>query len=197
MAELNDKARTHGEHTPIGTLYGFTLLVKTESSSKELFDLSQNKFFIQGDSHIKYSHNNGNIAADPKLASLNFLNALERIPKLIEKYETDNEKISRDLPVLREVVAGTWKREDDLKALKSELATLDRQIQLSLKPIEQGEGKQLEGEKPNEPSLSLNHSVTPLPPPNERPSFSASLTATIDRLSVAGEDRESAKRFKM
>ncbi|MEG1718642.1 MAG: helicase C-terminal domain-containing protein, partial [Bacteroidales bacterium] len=60
LAELNDKARTHGEHTPIGTLYGFTLLVKTESSTKELFDLSQNKFFIQGDSFIKYSHNNGN-----------------------------------------------------------------------------------------------------------------------------------------
>lgn len=196
LAELNDKARTHGEHTPIGTLYGFTLLVKTESSTKELFDLSQNKFFIQGDSFIKYSHNNGNIAADPKLASLNFLNALERIPKLIEKYETDNEKISHDLPVLREVVAGTWKKEDDLKALKSELSTLDRQIQLSLKPIEQSEGKQPEGEKTTEPPLQ-NHTVTPLPPPNERPSFSVSLTATIDRLSATPDDKEPAKRFRM
>ncbi|MEG1660289.1 MAG: hypothetical protein RR304_06935 [Bacteroides sp.] len=102
---------------------------------------------------------------------------------------------SRDLPVLREVVAGTWKKEDDLKALKSELSTLDRQIQLSLKPIEQSEGKQPEGEKINDPPLQ-NHTITPSPP-NEQPSFSTSLTATIDRLSAAGDDKEPAKRFRM
>ncbi len=104
-----------------------------------MFELSQNKFFIKGESGIKYSYNNGNIAADPLLASTNFLNALEKMPTLIEKYEKDNEKISKDIPVLREVLDGSWKKDKELKELKAELVILDCQILLSLKPIEQSE----------------------------------------------------------
>ena len=40
--------------------------------------------------------------------------------------------------MLREVVNGAWRKENELKELKSELAALDRKIQLSLKPIEGG-----------------------------------------------------------
>ncbi|CDN30501.1 putative DNA methylase [Mucinivorans hirudinis] len=134
LAEINANARTKGEPHKIGELYGFTLLVKTESSTKDLFELNQNKFMIKGDSDIKYTYNNGNIAADPKLASLNFLNALERIPKLIEQYKTANIKLEQDIPILLQVVQSTWKREDELKELKSEVAAMERKIQLSLTP---------------------------------------------------------------
>ena len=41
-----------------------------------------------------------------------------------------------------EVVNGSWKKEEQLKELKTELAALDRKIQLSLKPIEEGESQQ-------------------------------------------------------
>lgn len=81
---------------------------------------------------VKYNYNNGHIATDPRLASLNFLNALERIPKLIEKYELDNVCLSKDLPVLKEVVDSVFKKDGDLRELKEQLATLDRQIHLSL-----------------------------------------------------------------
>lgn len=37
---------------------------------------------------------------------------------------------------------GSWKKEEQLKELKTELAALDRKIQLSLKPIEQSESPQ-------------------------------------------------------
>ena len=146
LAEINEKACTRGEYFNIGTLYGFNLVVKTESSSKDLFDLSQNKFFVMGESGMKYSYNNGRIAADPQLASMNFLNALEKIPGLIEKFKADTEKIAKDIPVLQEVVNGSWKKEEQLKDLKTELAALDRKIQLSLKPIEQSESTQEEVE---------------------------------------------------
>ena len=101
--------------------------------------MNQNRFFIIGDSGIKYSYNNGKIAEDPLLASLNFLNALERMHKMIEKYQSDTEKIAKDIPVFESTVNAVWKKEDELKELKAELLTLDRQIQLSLKPVEQGE----------------------------------------------------------
>ena len=44
--------------------------------------------------------------------------------------------------LFQEVVNGSWKKEEQLKELKTELAALDRKIQLSLKPIEEGESQQ-------------------------------------------------------
>lgn len=147
LDEIGEKARTKGEDFDIGSLYGFKIVVKTESSANsDLFDLSQNKFFIKGESGIKYSYNNGRIAADPLLASMNFLNALEKMPSLMEKYERENEKVAADIPVLESVVNGTWKREEELKELKTELLTLDRKIQLSLKPIEEHDTPQKSAE---------------------------------------------------
>jgi len=40
--------------------------------------------------------------------------------------------LEKDLPTLREIVGGTWKKEEELKALKSEVAALERKIQLML-----------------------------------------------------------------
>jgi hypothetical protein len=76
--------------------------------------VNQNRFFIEG--AYKYTFNNGQIAmADHKAAALNFLNALERIPKLIEQYSTQNITLERDIPTLNDVVNSIWKKEEELK----------------------------------------------------------------------------------
>jgi len=72
--------------------------------------------------------------SDHKAATLNFLNALERIPKLIEQYRAQNVTMERDIPTLHAIVNGTWKKEEDLKKMKSELSALERKIQLTLIP---------------------------------------------------------------
>ena len=64
------------------------------------------------------------------------------MPSLLEKYKKDIEKASTDIPVLESTLSSTWRKEDELKELKTELQALDRKIQLSLKPIEQSEGVQ-------------------------------------------------------
>ena len=92
-----------------------------------------NRFVIEG--HYKYKYNNGHLAmADTHAAAVNFLNALERIPTIIKQYEEKNEVLEREIPQLREIAGKTWKKEDELKQLKSELAALDRKIQLELAP---------------------------------------------------------------
>lgn len=53
--------------------------IRSKSSSKDLFDLSQNKFFVTGESGMKYSYNNGRIAADPQLAALDRKIQLNRL----------------------------------------------------------------------------------------------------------------------
>lgn len=147
LNEIADNARTHGAHEKIGTLYGFDLLIKSETTVKDGFDLIQNRFFIKGAGDILYNYNHGIIASDPKTASLNFLNALDSMPKLRDRYQAENEKLQKDIPVLKEVVEGSWRKEPELKALKEELVRLDRKIQLSLKPIEEQEGEELTADK--------------------------------------------------
>ena len=145
LQQINENATTHGEHYPIGELYGFKLLVKTEQSGKMedgIFrEMNENRFFIEGDGNVKYSYNNGYIAKDPKLAVNYFINALDKIPSLIEKYEKENQKISVDIPVLEEISKSTWRKEKELQELKSELSAVDRKIQLSLKPVDTSEEK--------------------------------------------------------
>ncbi|MPM92393.1 hypothetical protein SDC9_139528 [bioreactor metagenome] len=97
------------------------------------------------------------MAADPKTAAQNFLNALDTMPKLLEKYQSDNQKLEKDIPVLKEVVESTWRKEPDLKVLKDDLIKLDREIQLSLKPIEESEGQ----------AESLNNGVGGIPAKKE------------------------------
>ena len=81
---------------------------------------------------------------------MNFINALERIPGMIEKREKENAELSKDIPVLQEIVAATWPKEGEIKRLGEELATLNRKIQLTLKPVgrhENVEGKETEAEE--------------------------------------------------
>lgn len=73
---------------------------------------------------------------------MNFLNALKRIPKLGEQYEAQNLTYERDIPILQETVGGVWKKEDELKALKAEVAALERKIQLTLAPLKPEAGQE-------------------------------------------------------
>lgn len=132
LNEINKNATTEGNYSPIGTLYGFNLVVKTESSMKDSFAFKQNRFFVEGSGGIYYSYNNGYMATEPTTAARNFINAIEKIPSLIKKEESDKLEWEKNVPVLREVVNSTWRKEDELKDLKEELKKLDADIQGSL-----------------------------------------------------------------
>lgn len=134
LNQLADKSRTGGGYEEIGSLYGFQLLVKTEMSQKDGVDIRVNRFLIQGEGNIKYTYNNGIIAKDEKLASMNFLNALEKLPVYIKQEQKKIAEIQKGLPILQEVVNGTWSKEMRLSELKTELASVERKIQLSITP---------------------------------------------------------------
>jgi hypothetical protein len=165
LGHINDNASTHGNYNAIGELYGFRLLVKTEESQKEGFLFRQNRFFVEGGGHVKYDYNNGFIANDPKLAVNYFIHSLENIPTLIANHEKRIEVLSHDLPVLQEVANSVWRKEDELKALKLEAAALERKIQLSLKPVDEGEDK-LEEKQKYKPQISISNDINPYPIPN-------------------------------
>ncbi|MCM1151977.1 MAG: N-6 DNA methylase [Alistipes senegalensis] len=157
LQELAKNAATGGEYLRIGELYGFPVLVKTESTLKEGVEVKQNRFFVEG--AYKYTYNNGQIAmSDTKAAAMNFLNALERIPKLVEQYREKNVEYERDIPILQATVGGEWKKEDKLKQLKTEVAALERKIQLELAPPKPDMQKNEEPIEKANISLSTNDS---------------------------------------
>ena len=147
LQEIEEKARTNGEHHKIGEIYGFSITVKTESSSKDLFQMSLNRFFVKGQEGIYYTYNNGKLASDPKLACANFVNALERIPKVIESHEKEVAKAKADIGVYTAIAGGSWKKEDELRSFKTQAAELDRKIALELAPPEPEKKEVKEGEK--------------------------------------------------
>ncbi|WP_344673464.1 N-6 DNA methylase [Sphingobacterium kyonggiense] len=134
LNQLADKSRTGGDYEEIGNLYGFQLLVKTEMSQKEGVDIRVNRFFIQGKGTIKYTFNNGVMAKDPETASLNFIKALEKLPTYIRKEQENMADFQKNIPILKEVINGTWTKENRLSELKTELAAIERKIQLSITP---------------------------------------------------------------
>lgn len=63
---------------------------------------------------------------------MNFLSALEKIPKVIENHERELEKVKRDVETYKAIASGEWKKEGELRKLKSELSELDRKISLTI-----------------------------------------------------------------
>ena len=66
--------------------------------------------------------------ADTHAATTNFLNAPEKIPVIIDQYREKNEVLGQEIPQLEAIAGKEWKKENELKRLKSELAALDRKI---------------------------------------------------------------------
>ena len=133
LQEIAKNATTGGLYKAVGKLYGFPIKVVSERILKEGLEFTDNRFVVEG--NYKYTYNNGHLAmADPIAAARNFLNALERIPSIIDQYKVKNEVLEKEIPQLQEIAGKVWKKEDELKQLKSELAALDRKIQLELAP---------------------------------------------------------------
>lgn len=138
---LAEKETTGGQYKRIGEIYGFPVKIVSETSFENGLPFVDNRFFVEG--NYKYQYNFGHIAkSDPIAAANNFLNALQKIPSYIEQYDSRCKALEKEIPQLLEIAGKTWKKEDELKGLKTELAALDRKIQLELAPPIDKDGKE-------------------------------------------------------
>ena len=118
LNEISRNATTGGLYTRVGELYGFPVKVVSERILKDGLEFTDNCFVVE--ENYKYTYNNGHLAmADLVATARNFLNALEKIPSTIEQYRTKNEVWEEEIPQLREIAGKVWKKEDELKLLKS------------------------------------------------------------------------------
>ncbi|EKU88730.1 N-6 DNA methylase [Bacteroides oleiciplenus] len=180
LQEIAKNATTGGAYQRIGELYGFPVKVMSETALKDGLAFIQNKFVIEG--NYKYTYNNGAVAmADTKAAAMNFFNAMEKIPGTIEQYREKNFALEKDLPVLQEMAGKTWKKEEELKRLKTEAAALDRKIQLELTP-------------PTPPAQQEKEVTTEMPHPAVSP---PSFSERVPVATLTEERKEQGRGMKM
>ena len=136
LQALVKNTNTHNEYVRVGEIYGFPVCIVSDKAIVDGVEAIRNRFVVEG--QYKYTFNNGNIAmSDTHAACMNFLNALEKLPDAIRQHRERAEKKRVDVPTLEAIVSRTWGKEDELKALKSELAALDRKITAALAPKEE------------------------------------------------------------
>ena len=132
LVEIDRTVNTGDDYQKIGTLFDFRILVRTERMQKDGLALTVNKFMVEGLDGIKYTFNNGHLAAEPKTAATNFIRALDTIPSLMATYEKEKKQFTRDIPTFEQQIAAVWPKEEELKRLKAEAESLTRKIQLDI-----------------------------------------------------------------
>ena len=181
---LAQRTDTHGQYQRIGEVYGFPISIISERTLVDGREGIQNRFVVEG--HYKYKYNNGFIAmSDTHAACMNFVNALERIPGIIEQYEKKTLQLRADALTLQSIVDKQWGKEDELRSLKSELAALDRKIAAELAPKhdEESEGKSVgRGEK-----ASARHETVSEERQQGKPTMVAEPRATYRNTNISPE----------
>lgn len=148
LQQIADKMDTKGLPKEIGNAFGFPIQVCTEEVQKGGLPFRENRFSVNG--NYIYRFNNGQMAMkDKEAAATHFLRALEKIPEYISQYKHRIESMERDLKQIMPAINKEWKKETELRDLKTELAALDRKITLDLAPnkSEKQDEKDEQGQK--------------------------------------------------
>ena len=82
---------------------------------------------------IKYTYTNGIPNVDnPKLAARHFLNAIDRVDSLKEKYQKNLLELEKEIPMLAQLTTKPFGKEAELQQMKSELSRLEREITIKI-----------------------------------------------------------------
>jgi hypothetical protein len=125
------------ETMKIGSLYGFELFIRNQREAYEEKGMfayrDKNIFFAESKSCIKYLWNQGYINIDnPKLAARYFLNAIDRVEPLKEKYQKNLQELEQNIPMLKQIISKPFEKENELVQLKKEVSKLEREISIKI-----------------------------------------------------------------
>lgn len=141
----------------LGELYGFQLFIRheKEQSFKDggLFQSEYNTLYAQRPgSSIHYTASSGAPNTDnPKLAARYFLNAIDKVDGLVEKYTKDLADQQAQIPQLRGLLDKPFEQEKELIAMKSELNVLEKEIARKIREKQEAQQQEQAGvELPDE-----------------------------------------------
>jgi N12 class adenine-specific DNA methylase len=135
----------------LGELYGFRLYIRHESALGSLDGRSTGEAYNslyaeRPGGTVRYTFNSGAPNADnPKLAARYFLNAIDKVDHLVEKYQKDIKEIDEQLPQLKAMLDKPFEKENELQQMRSELSRLEQEI---AQKIREKQEQQQRGEQP-------------------------------------------------
>ncbi|HEY5464207.1 MAG TPA: hypothetical protein VIJ95_13175 [Hanamia sp.] len=122
----------------IGSLYDFELFIRRQKETYEnkgLFEYRyQNIYYAASrETGIKYLWNQGHINIDnPKIAARYFLNAIDRVEALKEKYQKNLHELEQNIPLFQQLVSKPFEKEKELAQLKKDVSKLEREISIKI-----------------------------------------------------------------
>lgn len=138
-----------GEDMQIGKLYGYGLYIRQQREAYEEkghieYRFSNTLYAQREQDGIKYTYNSGLPNTDnPKLAARYFLNAIDQVESLKDKYTRKVLSYDMEIPKLEELIRKAFGQEEQLQAMKAELSALEREIAIS---IQENQLKNQQGE---------------------------------------------------
>ncbi|MBD0288990.1 MAG: DNA methylase, partial [Flavisolibacter sp.] len=126
------------DNLKIGVLYGFDLYIRRQKEPLENGEMLeyryQNVFYAQSrETEIKYMWNQGHLNIDnPKMAARHFLNSIDRVEALKDKYEKTLRELDQNIPMLQQLAARPFEKETELAQLKLAVANLEREIAIKI-----------------------------------------------------------------
>lgn len=145
----------------IGTLYGFDLYIRRQQEAWEENGLTRyryhNNFYAESpESGIKYTYNKGAANIDnPKLSARHFLNAIDRVDHLKDKYGREVDEIDKEIALLGQIAAKPFEKEAELAQLKTELSKLEREIALKIQESQMKQHGLFQEHPASEPVVEL------------------------------------------
>ncbi|MGH2645253.1 MAG: hypothetical protein ACRDE2_14965, partial [Chitinophagaceae bacterium] len=143
----------------VGALYGFNLFIRQEKSAWEENGAYtyryHNRFYAEGpESKIKYTWNGGEPNTEnPKIAARHFLNAIDRVSALKEKYQKELKDMVKEVVMVEKIINKPFEKEEELEQMKAALSKMEREIALKIKAPDVS---QLEPEKTLEEAMVAN-----------------------------------------
>jgi N12 class adenine-specific DNA methylase len=142
----------------LGELYGFDLFIRRKLQTVETGFSSRiepitSLYAESRTTGIKYMQNGGAPNIDnPKLAARYFLNAIDRVTGMAERYEKELTGIDQQIPEVRELTQRVFDQEYELASLKQELDRLELEIsqKIAQQEKEQAQAGQLNLSDKNE-----------------------------------------------
>ena len=134
ITQMDEKTDTKGGLKHLGTLHGFGLYVRTDTSY--MYDENRtgglpekaNAFIVKGD-NLTYSYNNGYLTGrSPEVAARQFVRALEKLPGLLEGQQEKVENLNQQKKLLGDIANKPWSKSDKLQELKAELRQVESRL---------------------------------------------------------------------
>ncbi|MDN3548967.1 helicase-related protein [Mucilaginibacter aquaedulcis] len=134
----------------LGELYGFTLYIRHEVSMANLdgrtMDNAYNSLYAERpEGTIRYTFSSGAPNMDnPKLAARYFINAIDKVDDLVEKYRQELREMAGQIPQLKALQGKAFGQETELQSMKSELSRLEQDIARNIKAKQEAQNEQPE-----------------------------------------------------